>query len=57
MKIMAELELEPMLHGDMRLGEGTGAVALFPMLDLAAAVYNHAATFADIQVEAYRKQS
>ena len=55
-KIMEELGLEPMLHGDMRLGEGTGAVALFPMLDLAAAVYHHAATFADIQVEAYQKQ-
>ena len=55
-KIMEELGLEPMLHGDMRLGEGTGAVALFPMLDMAAAVYNHAATFADIQVEAYQKQ-
>lgn len=55
-KIMEELGLDPMLHGDMRLGEGTGAVALFPMLDMAAAVYDHAATFADIQVEAYQKQ-
>lgn len=57
LKIMAELGLEPMLHGGMRLGEGTGAVALFPMLDLAAAVYEHAATFEDIRVEAYQKQS
>lgn len=55
-KIMEELGLDPMLHGDMRLGEGTGAAALFPMLDMAAAVYDHAATFADIQVEAYQKQ-
>lgn len=55
-RIMEELELEPMIHGDLRLGEGTGAVALLPMLDLAAAVYDHAATFADIQVEAYQKQ-
>ena len=55
-KIMEELGLEPMIHGDLRLGEGTGAVALMPMLDLAAAVYHQAATFADIQVEAYRKQ-
>lgn len=53
--IMEELGLEPMIHGDLRLGEGTGAVALFPMLDLAAAVYYHAATFDGIQVEAYRK--
>ena len=55
--IMAELELEPMIHGDLRLGEGTGAVALFPMLDMASAVYRNAASFAGIQVEAYTKQS
>ena len=54
--IMAELGLDPMLHGDLRLGEGTGAVALFPMLDMASAVYRNAASFAGIQVEAYTKQ-
>jgi NaMN:DMB phosphoribosyltransferase len=37
----------------MRLGEGTGAVALFPMLDMALAVYRDAATYADIQVHQY----
>ncbi len=51
--IMEELGFSPLLHGNLRLGEGTGAVALFPMLDLAAAVYYHAATFDDIEVEAY----
>lgn len=55
--IMAELDLDPMLHGNLRLGEGTGAVALFPMLDMASAVYRNAASFAGIQVEAYTKQS
>lgn len=55
--IMQELGLDPMLHGDLRLGEGTGAVALFPMLDLAASVYDHAATFDGINVEAYQKLS
>ena len=55
--IMEELGLEPMIHGDLRLGEGTGAVALFPMLDLSCAVYRNAASFAGIQVEAYTKQS
>ena len=53
--LMRELGLEPMLHGDMRLGEGTGAVALIPLLDQAVAVYRHAATFDDIAVEAYEK--
>ena len=52
--LMEELGFAPLIHGDLRLGEGTGAVALFPMLDLAAAVYHHAATFTDIKVEAYK---
>lgn len=52
--LMAQLGFDPILCGEMRLGEGTGAVALFPLLDLAAAVYHDAATFDQIQVEAYR---
>lgn len=52
--LMEELGFAPLIHGEMRLGEGTGAVTLFPMLDLAAAVYHDAATFTDIKVEAYK---
>ncbi|MFR7831477.1 MAG: nicotinate-nucleotide--dimethylbenzimidazole phosphoribosyltransferase [Blautia wexlerae] len=37
------------------LGEGTGAVALFPILDLAAAVYHSMSTFDDIHVEQYEE--
>ena len=53
--LMKELGFEPMIHGNMRLGEGTGAVALMPLLDMAVAVYKNAASFDDIQVEAYEK--
>lgn len=49
------LGFEPILHGDLRLGEGTGAVALMPLLDLAVSVYKNAASFDDIHVEAYQK--
>lgn len=49
------LGFAPILHGDMRLGEGTGAVALMPLLDLGLSVLKNAATFAGIQVEAYEK--
>jgi len=49
------LELEPILQAAMRLGEGTGAVALFPLLDMAVAAYHSAATFADIAVDAYKR--
>lgn len=51
--LLDALGLSPILHGELRLGEGTGAVALFPLLDLAAAVYQNAATFSDIQIPAY----
>lgn len=53
--LMETLGFTPILHADMRLGEGTGAVALMPLLDLAAAVYQNAASFDDIDVEAYEK--
>ena len=33
--------------------EGTGAAALFPLLDMAAAVYTQMSSFDDIHVDAY----
>ena len=53
--LMQALGFQPVLHADMRLGEGTGAVALMPLLDMAASVYWNAASFDDIHVEAYEK--
>lgn len=55
-RIMQALNLAPLLHAQMRLGEGTGAVALFPILDQAAAVYNSGVTFASIALDSYRRQ-
>ena len=46
--VLAALNAEPMISAGMRLGEGTGAVALLPLLDQALAVYNNLMTFADI---------
>lgn len=53
--LMEALDMQPVIHADMRLGEGTGAVALMPLLDMAVSVYKYAASFDDIQVEAYEK--
>ena len=53
--ILKALGKEAPLHCDMCLGEGTGAVAFFPVLDMAAAVYRQMSTFADIQVEEYQE--
>ena len=55
-RIMAELEMEPILHADMALGEGTGAVALLPMLDMALRVYHGPHTFDDLGMAAYTPQ-
>jgi nicotinate-nucleotide--dimethylbenzimidazole phosphoribosyltransferase len=55
--LLEALGLRPILHAGMRLGEGTGAVALMPLLDMALAVYRSALSFADIGMEAYEKLS
>ncbi len=47
------LGLEPLIICDMCLGEGTGAVAVLGILDMAVEVYTRMATFADINVEQY----
>ena len=55
-KIMQELGLDPIIHADMALGEGTGAVALFPLLDMAHRVYAGEHTFDDLGMDAYTPQ-
>ena len=51
--VLAALGLKPLIPAEMRLGEGTGAVAALPLLDLALAVYHGSSSFADIGVEQY----
>jgi nicotinate-nucleotide--dimethylbenzimidazole phosphoribosyltransferase len=46
--LLEAMELSPMLHLDMRLGEGTGAVLAMPLLESAARLVQEMATFADI---------
>ena len=42
---LAELELRPLVDLDLRLGEGTGAVLAFPIVEAAGAVLREMATF------------
>lgn len=49
--------LEPIIDGGLRLGEGTGAVLLLPLLRAALAVYSSAHRFEDIGIEQYRDLS
>ena len=39
----------------MALGEGTGAVMMFTLLDMAMSIYGQSATFSEIEVEQYRR--
>ena len=55
-RIMDELELTPIIHADMALGEGTGAAALLPLLDMALRVYHGPHTFDDLGMDAYTPQ-
>ena len=54
--IMEELSLRPIVQADMALGEGTGAVTLLPLLDMALRVYRGTHTFDDLGMEAYTPQ-
>ena len=53
--ILKALGKEAVLHGEMCLGEGSGAVALFPFIDMGLAVYESMSTFEDIKVDQYEE--
>ena len=52
--VLDALGLRPFLFAGMCLGEGTGAVAVLPLLDMALAVYREMCTFAAADIEAYQ---
>lgn len=54
-RILEELGLSPALDAAMCLGEGSGAVAVFPLIEMAAEIYHRMSTFEQIQVEAYQE--
>lgn len=53
--LLEALHKAPLITAGMHLGEGTGALAAIPLLDMALAVY-HGATFADYGMQAYTPQ-
>lgn len=56
-KILQQLELEPVLDAGMALGEGSGCVMLFTLLDMVLTLYERKTTFADIEIEPYKRQN
>lgn len=53
--ILDSMGKQAILHADMCLGEGTGAIAVLPVLDMAVTVYHEMSTFGDICVEQYEE--
>ena len=50
------LDKHPLITVGLRLGEGTGALAAMPLLDMAQAVYEESNTFENYGMEAYQPQ-
>ena len=55
-QIRQELGVHAVLDAGLKLGEGTGAVCMMPLLDMALAVYCDSAGFADAGVGQYTVQ-
>lgn len=53
-RLLSYLGKQPPIRAGLCLGEGTGAVCLFPLLDMALAVYRDMITFSDMNIETYQ---
>lgn len=51
--VLESIDLPHLIDCEMCLGEGTGAVAAFPLFDLAAEIYNKMCSFEDIHIKPY----
>jgi len=54
--LLTTLDLKPLISAGLHLGEGTGAVAALPLLDMAEAVYSGADSFTELGIAAYTEQ-
>ncbi len=54
-KLLDTLGLVPVIHGAMALGEGTGAVMMIALLDLAHRIYEDGTTFSCMDMEPYER--
>ena len=53
--VLKQLHLEPVIYADLALGEGTGAVMMFSLLDMALAVYNSNVDFSKLEIKPYKR--
>jgi len=55
-ELLKALGLQAPVHAEMRLGEGSGAVMLLPLLDMALSLYRSGQSFDRLGIEAYTPQ-
>jgi nicotinate-nucleotide--dimethylbenzimidazole phosphoribosyltransferase len=48
--LLSAIDAKPLINLNLRLGEGTGAAAVLPLLRLACDLHNHMATFSSADV-------
>ena len=53
--VLEYLKLKAVIDADMNLGEGTGAVLMMPMLDMAMSLYNLGTRFTDTDIKEYER--
>lgn len=53
--MLNELGMEPVIDASLALGEGTGAVMMFSLLDMAMVLYKKQILFSDIKIEQYQR--
>lgn len=54
-EILKSYNLNPIIHAQMRLGEGSGAVAIMPILDMAVKIFNEMPRFVDVNIDKYEQ--
>lgn len=55
MKALTHMGLKPVIDGSMALGEGTGAVMVFPLLDMVFDLFCTGTAFADSDIDQYER--
>ncbi len=53
--MLKELRMQPVIDASLALGEGTGAVMMFGLLDLAMALYQSGTSFSEMEIEPYTR--
>ena len=53
--VLEALQMKPFITCDMYLGEGTGAIAVLPIFNMATQVYEKMSTFKEIEIEDYKR--